>query len=156
MATMTETKRVRDRMSHEVIAAFPSDTVHETLSTMIEDHVSAMPVIDSKNRCIGMVSASDLLELTQSVESEIEFSEENDATAPWLVSLLTDSLGHKWVSEVMTSPVATIEAEATLAQAAQLMITERVHRLPVVDRNGRLVGLLSTMDIMQEVANGSI
>ena len=55
----------------------------------------------------------------------------------------------------MSVDVETIEQEATVGTAAREMIRHQVHRLPVVDQQSRLIGIVSTMDILKAVAEGA-
>jgi CBS domain-containing protein len=55
----------------------------------------------------------------------------------------------------MTSNVATTAPDAPLVDAAREMLRQHVHRLPVVDASGQLVGIISTMDVLKAFANGA-
>jgi CBS domain-containing protein len=63
--------------------------------------------------------------------------------------------GRRRVHELMTEVVETVGPEATLAAAARAMLRHQVHRLPVVCERGRLVGIISTTDIMAAFVDGA-
>ncbi len=148
--------RVKDVMSKEVVAVNPSDTLHEALELIHENHVSALPVVNGHDQCVGMLSTSDLIELTHDLDEEIHNLGRADETQrSWLVEKLSHALGTEPVSQQMTPDVETIDQEASLPNAAAAMLRNRVHRLPVTNSNGRLIGIVSTIDVMRVVASGA-
>jgi CBS domain-containing protein len=148
--------RVKDVMSKDVVAVNPNDTLHEALELIHENRVSALPVINGRDQCVGMLSASDLIELTHDLDDEIQnLGRASAGERPWLVEQLSRALGLEHVSEQMTHDVETIHPEASLPEAAAAMLRNRVHRLPVTNANRRLLGIVSTIDVMRIVANGA-
>lgn len=148
--------RVKDVMSKDVVAVNPNDTLHEALDLIVENRVSALPVINGTGQCVGMLSTSDLIDLTHDLDDEIQNLGRSEASQrPWLVEQLSQALGAERVSEQMTPDVETIGPEVSVPDAAAAMVRNRVHRLPVADDNGRLLGIVSTVDIMRAVANGA-
>jgi len=57
-------------------------------------------------------------------------------------------LGRRQVHEVMTPDVITVGPETTLVEAARKLLSNRIHRLPVVDEKNRLLGVVSTTDLL--------
>ena len=55
MTTTTNELRVKDVMSKHVVAISPADTLHEALELIVENRVSALPVVDGRERCVGML-----------------------------------------------------------------------------------------------------
>ena len=98
-----------------------------------------MPVIDSHRRILGVLSVSDVL----AAEAEANDDESR--------AVLTERMA----SDLMTPKAVTIEPEAPAREAARLMLYADVHRLFVVDQ-GRLVGVISTTDIVRAVATGAL
>ena len=60
------------------------------------------------------------------------------------------------VSTFMSQDVATVTAETSLAKSAREMLRNRIHHLPVVDHRDHLIGIISTMDILAEFADGEV
>ncbi|MBI3463352.1 MAG: CBS domain-containing protein [Planctomycetes bacterium] len=147
-------RRVRDVMATDLVAANPGDSVSDALKLMVENRVSALPVIDAHNRCVGMLSGTDLLQLALQLGGELEALNTSEGLAH---ELLLEKLEHtgfsdQVVSEVMTHVAVTVQPETTLVTAAGVMIRNRVHRLAVTDTKQVLVGLISSMDIVRAVA----
>ena len=155
MTVATTQIRVQDVMSKHVVAVGPEDTLHDAMSLIVENRVSALPVVDGHERCIGMLSTSDLINLTHDLDDEVHnIGRTNENERPWLFERLAEVFGSERVSEQMTENVAAIAPEMSLAEAAALMLRNRVHRLPVVNEKERLLGILSTTDILGVVADG--
>ena len=154
MTTAATQVRVQDVMSKNVVAVGPEDSLHDALALIVENRVSALPVVDGRERCIGMLSTSDLIDLTHDLDDALHnLGRPGDNQRPWLFERLAEVLGSERVATQMTENVATIGPAMLLPEAAGLMLRNRVHRLPVVDESERLLGILSTTDILGVVAD---
>lgn len=145
---------VSDAMSRDLVHVFVSDTVQEALELMRNNRVSGLPVVDGRGHCVGVISASDILDLTQEMEDDIAAASRVGAPFQQLaLERLADSdLATRVVNEVMTHEVVSVRPDATLAKAAKLILDKQVHRVVVVDESNRLVGIVSTTDILRAVA----
>ena len=147
---------VREIMSRDVVALGASDTIHEALTLMGENRVSALPVVDTKNRCVGILSTSDLVDMTRDIDDDIYHLDLVDPSSRrFLLNKLAHSMGTESVQSFMSEAVATVTPETTLAHATREMLRNRVHHLPVVDLNEHLIGIISTMDVLSEFADGA-
>ena len=150
----TSQRRVKDVMTRNVVTLSPEDTIHEALELLVSNRVSTLPVVDKRNHCVGILSTMDLVDFARDVDDDVRQVEEiNPVSRPGLVESLIRTVGHEQVSSYMTDDVATVSAEAALPKAAQEMVRNRVHHLPVVDNRNHLVGIVSTMDILAEYAD---
>lgn len=153
MTASTQQVRVKDVMSKHVVAVNPMDTLHEAIDLMVENRVSALPVVDSHDRCVGMISTTDLIDLTHELEDDAyNVGRANENGQRWLYGRLAEDFGAQRVSEQMTEDVATIGPDASIPEAAGAMVRNRVHRLPVIDEKEKLLGILSMTDIVTAVA----
>lgn len=153
---LVQARRVKQIMSKEVVYVDCADTVQEALNLMVENRVAALPVVDGNRRCVGMLSTSDMVDVARDVNEDIlHLDELTSLTGGWLVERLRQDLGESSIEELMTIGVETITPEVTIEQAARDMLRHHVHRLPVVDQEGRLVGIVSTMDILAVLAEGA-
>ncbi|QDT09510.1 HPP family protein [Planctomycetes bacterium K23_9] len=149
-------RRIKEIMSRDVVTLSAGDTIHEALTLMGENRVSALPVIDSHNHCVGILSTSDLVDMTRDVDDDLYHLDLVDPTSRrFLLDKLMHSMGNESVQSFMSETVATIDAETTLAKATQEMLRNRVHHLPVVDAKDHLVGIVSTMDVLGEFADAA-
>ena len=139
---MVKATTVKDVMTTSVVAVRENANFKEMVTVMRSRRISAFPVIDAADRVIGVVSEADLL-----------LKEAAPALPRGLVLLawrMTDKTkaGGTTAADVMTRPAVTIAQDAPVAEAAQRMQSRRVKRLPVVDDNGRLRGIVSRADVL--------
>jgi CBS domain-containing protein len=131
--------RVADVMQRSVKTIGGEATIAEAILTLADEHISGLPVVDDGGRLIGVVSSTDVL---------VAEAEKDDAAAR---QRLIEGTA---VREIMTPHPYTIEAHRDLHEAAQQMLYADVHRLFVTEGD-RLIGVISTTDIVRAVANGS-
>ncbi len=149
-------KRVKDIMSRDVVTISAADTVHEALTMMGENRVSAIPVVDGHDHCVGILSTSDLVDMTREVDDDLYSLDLVDSTSRrFLLDKLAHSMGGESVQSFMSETLATAGPESTLAEATSVMLRNRVHHLPVVDGDNHLIGIVSTMDVLAEFVNGA-
>ncbi|MEU9997527.1 CBS domain-containing protein [Streptomyces sp. NPDC050848] len=130
---------VSDVMTHTAVAIGRDAPYKEIVALMDQWKVSALPVLEGEGRVVGVVSEADLLpkEEFRSVEPRPdEFAEASKA-------------GAVRAGELMSSPAVTVHPDATLAEAARIMATRKVKRLPVVNDIGMLEGVVSRSDLLK-------
>jgi CBS domain-containing protein len=136
---------VGDVMTRDVVTVGEETPYLEITRLLADSGASAVPVVDSAHRVLGIVSEADLLH-------KVEFGDSNAGKPLWQRSSQRASRVKSVAdraSQLMTSPAVTIGAEADLAQAAKLMHEHHVKRLPVVDASGRLTGIVSRTDLLR-------
>jgi predicted transcriptional regulator len=132
------TAPVRNFMSRPLIAVGPDTPLRDVQRTFEEDDISAVPVIGKDGALCGILSSKDLLR-----SARLEMSAPED-----LVRIM---LPPRTASELMRTPVVTIDEEAAVGKAGREMLRHRIHRL-VVLREGRPSGVISTRDAMRAIA----
>jgi CBS domain-containing membrane protein len=155
-ATSVYSNRVKDVVSRDVVWVNANDTIEEALSLMVENHVSALPVLNGRDVCVGILSATDLVGLARELNEDMSNMRATDFARQWVFDRLAEQdLGRRRVSEFMTEVVETISPNASLVSAARAMLRNHVHRLPVIDERRRLVGIISTSDIVAAFVDGA-
>lgn len=128
-------------MTTEVVTARPDQPFRKLAETLTSLRISALPVVDTEGLVVGVVSEADLMlkELFDSHHGRFESPQRKRerSKAEGIIA-----------ADLMTSPAITIGAEATLAEAAKLMHDRGIKRLPVVDENGRLAGIVTRGDLL--------
>lgn len=145
---------VEDVMAREVVSVSADTPFKDIAAALVAEGISAAPVLDDDRHIIGMVSEADLLCKEQFREQHF-----GESYKPPLLSRLRHRKGRRKASGdtaagVMTSPPITITAEKSAVDAARLMNAHGVKRLPVVDYNGRLVGIVSRRDLVRMFLRG--
>ncbi|WP_369249506.1 CBS domain-containing protein [Streptomyces sp. R41] len=134
---------VSDVMTHTVVAVSRDAPFKKIVKTMEEWKVSAVPVLEGDGRVIGLVSEADLLP-----KEEFRNSDPDRFTQLRRLSDLAKA-GAVTAAELMSSPAVTVQGDATLAQAARIMAQRQVKRLPVIDSEGMLKGIVSRADLLK-------
>jgi CBS domain-containing protein len=149
--------RVIDVLSKNVVTVSVDDTLQAALEIMTENRLTALPVVDGQDRCVGILSASDIVEVMRNINEDMhDLGRTDEASYAWLRDNLEDhDFARHTVNEFMTDPVSTVTTALKLSEAAREMLQNRVHRLPVVDKKGMLVGIISTMDVLAAFVEGS-
>jgi len=144
---------VEEVMVRDVVWISPEDRLDQAVDIMMENDCSALPVVDARRRCVGILAAMDLLGPAHQVEDQLQSGagEDGEVTAAAAVT----GLAQRRVEEAMTAHVVAVEAEATLPAAAALMLHEQVHHLVVLEPDGTLTGILSTMDVLQQLVDSA-
>lgn len=142
---------VQQVMSREIHSVTPITPVGDALDLMFEHKISALPVVDGGEHCVGIVTTSDLIGLLRKTESTLKSEYPHFDDCLWAIDMVQRNLDTDPVRNIMSEVMLTIAPDVSLERAAKTMVTENVHHLPVVlDR--KLVGFLSSIDIAKGIA----
>ena len=136
---------VKDVMTTSVVAIGETAAYKDVISAMVGRRVSACPVLDGTGRVIGVVSEADLLLKELSPEHFDGPGASLRAGGRRGERAKADGMT---AAELMSTPPVTISAAASVADAARLMHECGVKRLPVVDADGQLAGIVSRIDVL--------
>lgn len=153
---MDRNSPVSEVMTTEVLTFAPGDTVEDAIRTLVDRGVDGAPVVDEDGVVVGMLSNGDLIVR----ETELHF--------PTLISVLGASIevGHRRfdeelhkalgsrVDEVMTDEPVLCGPDDSIEHAATLMHDHDVSRIPVVDDDGRLLGIVARNDVLRAILAG--
>jgi CBS domain-containing protein len=138
---------VGDVMTGKVVSV-TADTPYKQIVKSLQRHrVSAVPVVNDEGHVIGVVSEADLLPKLETPD-ETMFGRNKHRRR------IRAKARGDIASELMSAPAVTIGPEAAIPAAARVMDSERVKRLPVVDDQGRLVGVISRSDLLRPFLRG--
>lgn len=144
--------KIEDVMSNHVQTLMCDDTIQDAMALMIENKFSTIPVVDAHNKCIGILSRSDLTEIFLREDHELARVLDTDRLSmDWIQGSL-ETCEIRQVKELMTYEVAQIRANQSLSDACREMSQKQIHHLPVVDEDEHVVGILSTLDVVKAVA----
>jgi CBS-domain-containing membrane protein len=136
---------VKDVMTTRVVWVKKDASFRDMAAALRKRRVSAFPVLDDGGKVIGVVSEADML-AKEALSSEPE-------GMPGMIAGMLRRREHEkargtTAGDLMTSPAVTVTPDDTIERAARLMYTRKVKRLPVVDGNGHLVGIVSRADLL--------
>lgn len=148
----------RDVMTFHAVTVAPDDTVKDALDLLVANNVAALPVVDGANRCVGVISASDILGLAQERGEDFEAIHATEGlTRELLVEHLERAdLSDLVVKDAMTPTPIVIGPEAPLSEAARIMTEYGIHHLAVTESKHRFLGVLSSLDILRAVGDGLV
>jgi len=143
---------VRDVMTTEVISVSRDTGLREIAEILASNRIAGLPVVDDDKRVVGVISETDVL--TCRACPKVESMEEGDRRV--FKNLLRRLIGERSMAkqcgnqagDIMTQPPVTIRPETSIGKAAAIMEEKRIRRLPVVDDDGRLVGIVSLIDMV--------
>jgi CBS-domain-containing membrane protein len=138
MQAATVDLRVADLMTIDPIAVSVDASIEEAEDLLRRHRITGLPVVDPNGTLVGVISQTDLLYLA----------------LPRVQALIRHRNRGIRVGEVMSTPAVTIDASASLRDAAQVMNNERLHRLVAVGAHGRPIGVIAAMDFVTLAAEG--
>lgn len=142
--------KVLELMKTHVIKTTVEATMHDAVDMMDLYQISGLPVVDSEDRLIGIITEFDVIQTLL-----LPYTETAAPDTATDFHILVERVKKKSVAESMTSPVISIDENADVVDAARLMMQHRIKRLPVTSE-GRLVGIISRIDICQAILEGQI
>ncbi len=146
--------KANEIMNRNVITVNQEMTVDEVVKILLDNRISGVPVLDEAGKVIGIVSETDLI-----------YREKNLHT-PSFISILqgivflesTKDLEYQVkkmaaykVKDVMTKNVITVSGEAELNSVVDIIIDQKVNRVPVIDHEGKLIGIITRSDILKHI-----
>lgn len=133
--------RMRDVMTTSVVTVDRITPYKEIAALLAEHRISGVPVLSMGRKVTGIVSEADLLAARTGRSA---------ATGRRMLPWPSSHKGHQGLTaaQLMSSPPITIYPDASVAAAARLMNAHRIRRLPVVDPEGRLLGIVSRRDLL--------
>lgn len=144
---LTRSVRASEVMTREVATVTPETPLKTIAEIMSRRRVSGLPVIDLQGKVVGIISDKDFL------------SNMGDGTARTFMDVVSECLSGggcvaapvraKHAEDIMNSPAITVDQDTSVMDAARILIEKSINRLPVVDGNGRLVGIVSRADVVR-------
>jgi CBS domain-containing protein len=141
--------------STQVVSVGETDKI-KSIAELFERHcIGAAPVVDGLGKCIGCISSRDLVrfELHRWAMNEayahgiaFDFKHHKNGTASEQIDCPMDE-----VADHMSTEFQSINGQATLLTAAKVMFKEHIHHLSIIDEPERPVGIVSTLDLLQEL-----
>jgi CBS domain-containing protein len=137
--------RVKDLMKSNVVTVKPDNSVKHAAQIMLARGISGLPVVDDRDALVGIITEGDLLRRRE-IGAEVRH---NGSVAERSAAFVKN---HSWkVADVMTQGVISVEEETSVGRVAALMDDHHVKRIPVT-REGRLVGIVSRIDLLRLIA----
>ncbi len=135
---------VQNVMTEKVISVTPDMSIHEAARLLSANKITGLPVVDKNNRVIGVISTADIY-IPEGTKKNNPFRK--------LLSRLREERGqangNDRIGVAMSAPPITTEPDADVKEVAAVLDLHRIKRLPVVDPDGKLIGIISRGDIVK-------
>src|SRR5690625_727908 len=142
---------IKDIMTTDVITVSEDDTVEKCAKLLSIHDLSGLPVLDDKGQVIGIITEGDLIRRASRIKAPaflellggiIYLDNPNN-----FLDEVKKSMGH-FARDVMSKDVITVSPNSGIEDAATLLVRKKVKRLPVLNNEGKLIGIVSRKDIM--------
>jgi CBS domain-containing protein len=152
----------QDVMTDSVVSVAPESPLIDVLRLFVEEDIHGAPVVDEAGRLVGVITTTDLLRAQEDEQDTARASIDRlreilEFSAPEWSGDLSDfgnRLAQRVVSEVMTKGCVSVPRAASVADVARCLRENRIHRVWVED-DGRLCGVVSTLDLMPVIENAA-
>jgi CBS-domain-containing membrane protein len=144
--------RAKDIMVNDVLTVTPETSIQEAVKLLLDRRINGLPVVDRKNRLVGIVCQSDLIIQQKRIPLPSVFTL-LDSFIPLSSMKSLDKVVQKMaafvVNDAMTRSPVTVRPETSLEEIATLMVDKKYHTLPVVGEDGELVGIIGKEDVLR-------
>lgn len=138
---------VKSCMKTQVVSIPANTTIREAAEIFVKKHIGLLPIVDKDDKPIGVIGIRDLLKLEMpdfvNFVIDVDFVHDFGAVEDTRPSAATLN---KSIKSLM-HPVLTVEENCGLLRAYSLMLQQNLHDIPVVSKEGKLIGIASRVDI---------
>lgn len=134
-------------MHGAVTTVAPETPSQDVVNLLVDSGYRSLPVIDADSQVVGIITDGDLLRLS-GIQVRLSLQDSLGSAA---MRRQFDNIAAQaaTAADIMSSPVVCVSADQSMREAANLIVQRGLKRLPVVDANGRLVGLVSRLDLLR-------
>jgi CBS domain-containing protein len=156
-------KTAKDIMQTQIVSVGLDDPLLSVYRLFADEEISGAPVVDEAGKVVGVVSIRDLIRTAREeqenslVDSDYFHDGMVSSKESWLMAGedFEETLSHRVVADVMTAHVISVTPDAAVPAIVERILSDRIHRVLVVDRRGdedALVGLISVFDLVALLA----
>lgn len=143
--------RAKDIMRTNVILVRKDDKLEYIIRLLMYNHISGVPVVDMENHLLGVVSEQDIVVKRQglNISSYMEYMTSIlfiDGNKP--NETIIRKIDSVTAADVMTTPAYAVHPDATVTDVVILMMNRQINRIPVVDSENRLMGIIGRNDLL--------
>ena len=145
-------------MKADVITVSPEATLEEVIKVLANNRISGLPVVDSEKKVVGVITEKDIVDYAGSlhvvprIKTSSWISPHIDVSDIATVKKGYEMLASVKVKKVMSDRPVTVGKGTNITEVARLMKKKNVNRVPVVDGEGKLVGIIARADLVNYLA----
>lgn len=148
-------KKASEVMNKKVRTVNRALSLRELSQLLLEEKISGVPVVDKNGVLIGMVTETDILNIELEPEMPLYFDPLFTFGYFEFVrkyeSDIKDYMDTKTVGDVMKRRVLSVKEDDTTDLVTEIMVSKNINRLPVVDKEGRVVGIITRSDLLRSM-----
>jgi len=133
-------------MTTAVISVLPETDLIETAKLMAEHAISGLPVVDSRQKVIGVISEKDFFRKMGAKDSASFMGVVAECLAN--KGCLAIPMRGKSARDIMTAPAITADLRTTISELSRMMKDNYINRIPIIDDEGKLAGIVSRGDLV--------
>jgi len=143
--------KVGEIATKDVVSVRPDESVKEALGLLFKIQISGLPVIDGDGRLVGMFTEKEILSylLPSYVERVGRFIYDQN---PKAIKKKFAELSKLKVSQLMRKDIVTTTEDTALCEVARVMLTQKARRLPVLDKTGKVLGIIARSDVLKAIS----
>lgn len=140
-----------DIMCAEVISIAPDDSLEEAIKMLAKKHISGLPVVDKENKVVGIISERNVIDFSSKLNVVALVGLSGWVSPQADVSF--EAFSRTRVKDIMSKKVVTAKSSTSGEEIARLMKNRKINRIPIVDDNGKLLGIVTRGDLVNYLAS---
>ena len=143
-------------MTTPVITAFEETSLLDAAKLMAHNNISGVPVLNNKQRVAGILSEKDFLKRIVHKDGIVRENEKDSGSFMSIIAQCLDFRGclaadlkKLYVKDIMSFPPVTVEKSISIMDVAAIFESRKINRVPVLDENANLAGIIARSDIVQ-------
>ena len=149
-------KRAKDIMTTDVIVAKKNDSIANVATLLIREKIGGLPVVDEENKVVGIISETDIMQKETDIESPRVINFFQGLIFLDDIKKLEEDMkkvaAYK-VEDLMSKDIITVNEDDSFDYVANVMIKKSINRVPVVDKENFLKGIICRYDIIKAMYN---
>jgi CBS domain-containing protein len=122
---------------------------------MSRAHISGAPVVDGEGRCLGVISTTDFMTWAEGGEGATHGTHDEDGAHSAWQMMESEAVPTNLVQRYMTTDAVTVPPGMLIGQLAQKMVDAHIHRVLVVDKENKPLGIVSSTDVLAAIAGAA-
>ena len=136
--------RAKDLMQTDVLTVREDESVSSLIDVLVGEHIHGAPVVGPAGQLVGVVTQQDIFFGTMTHNGEEPAGEAAEAAHP-------ESLK---IRDIMTSPAVSATENTRIKNLCDLMYKLRIHRVPILREDGKIAGIVCSLDLCGAIARG--
>ncbi len=137
---------ISEIMTKDVVSVSPEDSLKDVGMILKEKRISGLPVIDKEGKVVGIITLTDMLRILDRIYRWREV--ERKVPELKFGGMFEKEKSEAKVKDIMTKTVFTLEEDKTIDNVMEMMFTRGVHTIPIINKDGKLVGIVGKRDLV--------